>query len=445
MKNIRELSYKCIKKIFEKKSYANIVLLDFSKGLNKLERSFLRELVYGVIENYMYYDWLLSKFSKIKLKKIDENVKIIIKIGMYQILELDRIPDSAAVNESVKLIAKYSNKGAKGFTNAILRNIVRLKNKLPEIDKENILDCLSIKYSYPKWLIEMWIKQYGEKFTEELLIANSKRHYLNVRINTIKGDNIEVEKFLNDSGYIFEKSDYSKYSYKIKNPAGILESEIYKEGKIDIQDLSSILSVEILDPKVGERVLDVCAAPGGKTGFIAQIMENEGNISARDIYQSKLNEIDKKMQRLGVSIVKTQKIDALIFNEKDVEKWDKCLIDAPCSALGLIRNKPEIKYFRDESIMKKFPEIQMKILRNVSNYVRKGGSIVYSTCSINKAENEKLIEQFLKENGEFELEKFPENFLIRKNIKNINYGMLQLSPNENDTNGFFISKIKRKC
>lgn len=441
--NVRDRAFKALKDIFINKSYSNLAAIKYSRDLDGREKAFLRELMYGTLENSIYYEWIISKFSKIKMKKIDEDVKIIMKTAIHQILCLDRIPDSAAVNEAVKLVGKYSNRGAKGFANGVLRSISRKKDSLPEISRKDMAEYLSVRYSYQKWMIKMWIDDYGAEFTEELCRANNERHYMNIRVNGLKADAEEIERFLSENGYEFEKSEYSDMSYKIENPSGLVDSEIYRDGKIDIHDITSVMAAEALSPQPGENILDICAAPGGKTGCLADIMDNRGSISARDIYENKISQIEEKMKRLGVSCVKAETGDAEVFGEEDTEKWDRCLADVPCSALGLIRNKPEIKYFRTEESMELFPETQMNILKNASEYVEKGGTLVYSTCSINRRENEELVKRFLEENPEFELSDFSSD--IKKSIisDDAEKGMIQFFPNVHGTNGFFIAKMKK--
>lgn len=441
--NVREKAFLALVEIEKNKAYSNLIANKYSEGMDSRDRGFLRELLYGTVENYIYYEWIISKFSKIKIRKIDTEVKIILKMAVHQIMNLDRVPDSAAVNEAVKLVGKYSNTGAKSFVNGVLRNISRNKETIGFPDRTDIVKYLAVRYSYPDWLIKNWIDDYGAEFTEELCIANSGRHFMNIRVNTLKTNSDELQKILEKEGYEIELSEYSDLSFRVNNPAGIVDSSLYIEGYFDIQDVSSILAGEASDVKPGEKLLDICSAPGGKAVHMAAIMENDGYIEARDIYEHKLKEIEKKAERLGVKILKTELKDAEVFDESDVEKWDICLADVPCSALGLIRNKPEIKFNRTENEMDEFPRIQRRILENASKYVKKGGTIIYSTCTINKRENIELIEKFISDNKEFKFEGFGNN--IKESIisKDAEKGYLQLFPNIHDTNGFFIAKLKK--
>ncbi len=441
--NVREQAYRAIMEIETKKAYSNLVANKYSQGMDSRDRGFLRELLYGTIENYIYYEWIISKYSKIKIRKIDPEVKIILKMAIHQIVSLDRIPDSAAVNEAVNLVGKYSNIGAKSFVNGVLRNISRNKDNIGYPDKSDIVKYLAVRYSYPDWLIRMWIEDYGPDFTEEICIANAGKHFMNIRVNSIKTTREELISMLIKEGYDIEVSEYSDHSYRVNNPGGLLDSYIYKDGYIDVQDVSSTLVGDSSGVVPGEKVLDICSAPGGKTVHLASIMNNEGYLEARDVYEHKLRDIEAKAERLGVKIIDTKISDATVFQVEDVEKWDICVADVPCSALGLIRNKPEIKLYRTEDEMKEFPVIQRKILENAAKYIKKGGVIIYSTCTVNRRENIDIIENFLSENREFRLEGFGKYLKKSKISEEADRGYVQLFPNKHDTNGFFIAKLKK--
>ena len=444
-KNSRELALKILNEVTEDDAYSNLSInKNIDKSVTDLDASFIREVVYGVLENKIYIDYVIRSFSKVRLKRIEPVIMNILRIGIYQMLFMDRIPDSAAVNESVKLAKTYASKGSHAFTNGMLRNISRNKDKieLPDKSKDGI-KYLSVKYSHPEWMIERWKKQYNFPFAEELVKANNKRPKLNIRTNTLKISRDELIERLEDQNLICKKTPYAKDGIIVENPINIINTDEFKEGLFQIQDESSMLVSQIMDPKEGSLVIDVCSAPGGKTTHIAQMMNNKGRVIARDIYDHKLKLINENSKRLGLDIIEIEEYDATKLDENLLEKADYTLVDAPCSGLGLIRRKPDIKWNKRESDIDNIKELQYEILETSSKYVKKGGVLVYSTCTIDKEENINLIKQFLSENDDFELLDFKD---LVDNSKDLikNTGYIELFPNINDTDGFFISKMVKK-
>lgn len=442
-RNARELALKILQEINEKNAYSNLAInRNLDDTISSLDDSFIREIVYGVIENKLYLDWIIQKFSKIKFKKISPLIKEILRIGVYQIIIMDRIPDSAACNESVKLTKKYSHRGTQGFVNGILRNIVRNKENilLPDINN-NPIDYLSIKYSHPKWMIEDWIEQFGINFTEKLCIANNERPKLNIRVNTLKISRSELIERLESSGLQAEKTKYAEDGIKISNPFRITDTKEFKNGYFTIQDESSMLVAQIMNPKEGSLVIDLCSAPGGKATHIAQIMNNKGQILSRDIHKHKLKLIDENTSRLGINIIQTQNFDALELDESLIEKADFCLTDVPCSGLGILRRKPDIKWKKVQEDIKEIVNLQYKILENGSKYLKSGGVLIYSTCTIRKEENLGLIRRFLGNNPEFKLLQFDDLLTMSGDFKNSKEGYIEMYPHKHGTDGFFIAKL----
>ena len=357
---------------------------------------------------------------------------------------MDRIPHSAAVNESVKLAKKYVHKGTSGYVNGVLRNFSRNKEKLMQIQKDNSLEYLKIKYSHPEWIINEWIDEYGLDFTERLLKANNTRPRLNIRVNTLKTTISNLKNLLCKYGYDLYETKYAKDGLVVKNPARITETEEFKSGYFIIQDESSMLVGQIANPKENDLVLDMCSAPGGKSTHLAQIMNNKGKIISWDIYEHKLKLVEKNASRLGIDIIETQKHDAAKINEEMINKFDICIVDAPCSGLGVIRRSPEIKMNRKESDIKDLVKIQKSILNNAKSYVKPGGTIIYSTCTIRQVENIDIINNFLNENKDFELEPFDEKLSSKENIEEAKSGYIQMFPHIHKTDGFFIARIKKK-
>ncbi|SCY85362.1 NusB antitermination factor [Alkaliphilus peptidifermentans DSM 18978] len=442
--NAREGALKVLYEVEVDNAYSNIALNKElkDKPYSAKDRGFMTELVYGVLENLIMIDNVIEQFSSIKLKKINAYTLILLRLAIYQILYLDKIPPSAAVNESVNLSKIYCKRSS-GFINGILRNMLRQKEniKIPD-EKKDFVGYLSVTYSHPKWMIEEFLKFFDPVFTKELLKANNQKPELNVRVNTLKISVEEAIKALNNSGFDVVQNAFISEGLTIKGDKNLFELEALKEGLIYIQDFGSMLIGKIVDPKENDFVIDVCSAPGGKTTHMAQLMNNKGNIIARDVYDHKLKLIEKNAKALGIKIIKTEKFDGKVLDKSLIEKADKVLVDAPCSGLGIIRRKPEIKYRKRPDDIKEITSLQLKILKNASMYVKPGGSLVYSTCTIDPRENAEVIDQFLKDSSEYQQVNIGE---VYKNMIPGNHkDTIQLYPNIHHTDGFFISKLIKR-
>lgn len=438
--NSRELAFKTLYDIERNKNYSNISINKNFKNVNisDQEKGLATELIYGIIENKYYLNYIIDKLSKIKSKKMSTYVKISLWLGIYQILFLDSIKDHAAVNESVNLIKKYDKKSS-GFVNAILRNVLRQKDSIMEIKDKEIKDELSIKYSYNPWIVEKWIKDFGQDFTEDLLDANAEKPNLYIRTNTLKISRDELIGKLAKEGIKCTKVNGIDEAIMVQNLKNIEGNELFKLGYFTIQDISSMLVGKIANPEKDSKVLDICSAPGGKTTHVATIMENTGQVIARDVFDHKLKLIKSTVNRLGLTNVSIENRDALKLDDNSIDKFDYVLADVPCSGLGIIRRKPEIK-FKEASELSGLPDIQSKILNNASKYVKENGTLIYSTCTIHDEENIDVVEQFLKENKNFELVPI-ENINI--DLDNQEKGYIKIYPNIHGMDGFFIAKLKR--
>lgn len=438
--NSRELAFKTLYDIERNKNYSNISINKNFKNVNisDQEKGLATELIYGIIENKYYLNYIIDKLSKIKSKKMSTYVKISLWLGIYQILFLDSIKDHAAVNESVNLIKKYDKKSS-GFVNAILRNVLRQKDSIMEIKDKDINDELSIKYSYNPWIVEKWIKDFGQEFTEDLLDANAEKPNLYIRTNTLKISRDELIGKLAKEGIKCTKVNGIDEAIMVQNLKNIEGNELFKLGYFTIQDISSMLVGKIANPEKDSKVLDICSAPGGKTTHVATIMENTGQVIARDVFDHKLKLIKSTVNRLGLTNVSIENRDALKLDDNSIDKFDYVLADVPCSGLGIIRRKPEIK-FKEGSELSGLPDIQSKILNNASKYVKENGTLIYSTCTIHDEENIDVVEQFLKENKNFELVPI-ENINI--DLDNQEKGYIKIYPNIHGMDGFFIAKLKR--
>jgi len=426
----RNIALKSLYEINTKQAYSNIVLNKFinenRERLSNLDINFISELVYGVVTWKLTLEYIIQKYSKTKLKKMSDWVKNILYLGSYQIIFLDKVPKSAAVNESVNLCKKYNFKSV-GLVNAILRKIE--KSDYEEISNiTNSITRISLKYSMPEWIVKKFCDEYGEEETANICQNLNLRPNISVRINRLKG---KVE--LGEKGIL---EDFRT----ITGTKNITKTKEYIEGNITIQDEAAGLSSFVLSPKEGEIVLDACSAPGGKTTYLAELMHNKGKIVAWDIYEERLKQVDQNAKRLGIDIIQTEVHDATKLKEEYVEKFDKILLDVPCLGLGVIRRKPDIKWNRQENDIKEISDIQFNILKTCSKYLKNNGVLVYSTCSMLKEENDEIIEKFIKEEN-FETvnidEQIPNEF-----SKITTNNMVQFLPSQKH-DGFFITMLKK--
>ncbi|MGX4598754.1 16S rRNA (cytosine(967)-C(5))-methyltransferase RsmB [Faecalimicrobium sp. JNUCC 81] len=438
--NAREIAFKVLCDIEDNNNYSNIAINKHFKNLNlsNQERGLATEIIYGVVENKYYLDYIIDKLSKIKTQKLSTYVKILLRMGIYQIAFLDSISDYASVNETVNLVKKY-DKRSSGFVNAILRNIIRNKEEVLKVDIESEIMSLSTKYSYSPWMIKNWINNFSKEFTEDLLEANSEKPSIYLRVNTLKINREELINKLEEMDIKAYKVPQVEEALKVENLKNIENNKLFKEGLFTIQDISSMLVGKIINPKENSLVLDVCSAPGGKSTHLATHMNNTGKVVARDVFEHKLKLIDNTVKRLGLENVEIESFDASKLDVESVEKYDYVLADVPCSGLGIIRRKPEIK-FKTKAELKDLPSIQKTILENASKYVKVNGILVYSTCTIQDSENIDVVNEFLNENENFELVPIDE---INIDLDNQDKGYLKIYPNIHGMDGFFIAKLKK--
>lgn len=437
----RELALKILLDIEENNNYSNIAINKHFKnvGMSNKDRGLATELVYGVIENKYYLDYIIDKLSKIKCKKMNNYVKILLRMGIYQILLLDNISDYASVNETVSLVKKY-DKRSSGFVNAILRNVIRQKDTIEEVDiKNDEIMYLSTKYSYKPWIIKNWINNFSKEFTEDLLEANNEKPSIYLRTNTLKITRDELIKKLKDEGINCSIVPIVEEAIKVENLKNIENNKLFKDGLFTIQDISSMIVGKVMNPRDNSLVIDVCSAPGGKTTHLATLMNNTGKVVSRDIFDHKLKLIQSTVDRLGLTNVEVESFDASILDESSVDKFDYVLADVPCSGLGIIRRKPEIKY-KEKAELKDLPDIQSTILNNASKYVKVGGTLVYSTCTIQDNENIDVVQRFLDNNSNFKLVPIDE---VKVDLDNQEDGYLKIYPNIHNIDGFFIAKLER--
>ena len=420
MANPRKLAVKALLKINTDSAYSNITLnsLFSESDASPMDKALATALVYGVLDRKITIDYVLSKFLKTPLKKVAPFTKEVLRTAVYQIMFMDKIPDSAAVDEAVKLVKASKESRNSGFVNAVLRNILRAETLLPQGDS---LEDLSIIYSCPKEIIESFVNDYGINNAKCLLEESLKSADITVRVNTVKTN---VEDFEKEIGIDTLKTDIEG-GLILKSGIDVGKNKLYNDGLFYVQDLASQKAVSVLNPTADSSVLDMCAAPGGKSFTMALLMQNKGEIVSCDLYPQRVELIEKSAKRLGLSIIKTKVSDATVYDE-GLGEFDYILCDAPCSGLGVIRRKPDIKYKAFEEF-DSLCEIQLKILKNAVKYLKKGGKLLYSTCTLRKKENEDIVNAFLSENKDFKCE-YSHTFM----------------PHTDGTDGFYCALLTNK-
>lgn len=434
MINCRKETVKLLCKTFSEESYSNILLDSVlsSSEMTVQDRKFITTLYYGVLEKKITLDYIISLCSSRKPSKLDETVLNILRTGIYQIKYMDSVPDNAAVNEAVKLARGFRVTSASGFINAVLRNFIRGGAGYREPADEKMK--LSVRYSVEPDIIKLVSDGYGREFAEAFFKRSLEKSPVYVRFNSAAADEEEFFRALGKTGaYRF---DMLPDCYVLSS-GNLTGTEAFRKGYFHVQDISSQFACVALNPKENDKVLDLCSAPGGKTFTMAQMMKGTGRIFAFDLHAHRADLISDGAGRLGLKNVTALQGDALVHNP-ELEGADKILCDVPCSGLGVIRKKPEIRYKKTETFSELY-DIQFRILQNAASYLKKGGELVYSTCTLNRRENDDIIDRFLAENSEFEgvnfLEEAGEPFGSYKAV---------LGACGPDCDGFFISKIRRK-
>lgn len=422
MANARKIAVNALIEVSKNGSYSNITLNKIlaTDGLSETDKAFATALFYGVLDRRITLDYFISRHIKTSIDKVSPTALECLRIALYQILYMDKIPTSAAVDESVKIIKHSKEKYLSGFVNGVLRNALRSGFELP---KSNDVYSLSIKYSCPEWIVKSFINDYDIDNAVKLLEQSLCVPPVTVRVNTLKTDTDKLAEILLQEGVKTEKTTI-KNSLRIVGGIDISHCKSYSEGMFHIQDISSQTAISVLMPSPGERVLDLCAAPGGKTFTMAEYMENSGEIIACDIYEQRLKLIDSGADRLKIDIIDTKLNDASAINN-ELGTFDAILCDVPCSGLGVIRRKPEIKYKNYDAYFD-ITLIQHKILENAATYLKVGGRILYSTCTLRKCENEGIINTFLDKHTDYEL-KYQRTFM----------------PHSDGTDGFYCALLQK--
>lgn len=410
--NPREAAVIALYKTEKEGEYSNRALLSAVKDLSGRDTALATEMVMGVLRNKIYLDFIIRSYSKIRLKKLSDYVLQILRCGVYQLVKMDKIPPSAACNEAVKLAKKYAHSAAGGYVNGVMRTVSRNIDNLPK-PKGTAAEVMSIKYSCPLWLVEKLINQSGEETTEDILSDSIKPHPTMLRVNRLKTTADELMEVLKAEGINAVKDTETENCLRVSGAIDINKSNAYKNGLYTLQNINSIRAAALVNPRSGDTVMDLCAAPGGKTTYLAEMMENKGKIYAFDLHKHKIDLINNSAKRLGIDIIKAENKDTSKLMEEFSGIADCVLADVPCSGIGVIHKKPDIKYNRTESDIEELVKIQKNILNAAAVYVKGGGSIVYSTCTILEEENQNRIKEFLENHKDFKKE-YEETYYAHK-------------------------------
>ncbi len=441
--DVRKIVLDILMEISKSDSMSHLVISDALtkyQYLDKNKRKFISRTTLGTVEKRIELDYIINSFSKIKVKKMKPLIRNLLEMSVYQIKYMDSVPDSAICNEAVKIAESRHFSGLKGFVNGVLRNIARNIDKIEYPQKEDDkIKYYSVKYSVPEWLIQMWLNMYGEKMLDDILNGFTKENKTYIRCNTDKISPEKLQEKLQKEDITVKAVKDIPYAFLIEGYDYISDIKEFEEGLFQVQDLSSMIAGQIAAFDDDDYIIDMCAAPGGKSINAALLMKN-GYVDARDISYAKVNKILDNIHRLGIEKIKVQVSDATVFDEESCEKADVLIADVPCSGLGIIGRKPDIRYNVTPQKIDSLVILQRKILDNAVKYVKPGGYLVYSTCTINKKENEENV-KWLCDNYDYELVK-QDDIFYKYSVSDVD-GCIQLIPGMNDTDGFFIAKLKR--
>ena len=441
-KSSRQLAYEALMRVEREQAYSNITLnLIFSEeNADMRDKAFASVLFYGVIEKKLLLDYNLSQFSDKPINKLDTEMLVILRMGLYQLFFMNSVPAAAAVNESVKLCKDNNLYSASGYANGVLRRASKADSLTFPNKRKGKNKYLSIKYSCPEKIIRLWRESYGDDIVQGILTSLEGRPPIAARVNTLKTDTDSLVLSLHEENIGAESSELLDGCIFLHETGSVENIMQYSEGLFHVQDTASQLCCRLLEAKPGNTVIDSCSAPGGKAFTIAQYMKNSGKIISCDMYKSRLTLVRQGAERLGVDIIETVAADSSEY--KAFPQADRVLCDVPCSGLGVIRRKPELRY-KENLGLDTLPDLQYLILCNCAAFAKSGGIVIYSTCTLNPSENGMNIRRFLSEHPEFEPYRLKLPMGIRRGIDEPE-NELTLFPHINGTDGFFISAVKRK-
>ena len=407
------------------------------KGLDRREAAFATRLTYCVLQNRALLDFYIGAYCTQNFEKLEPFVRDVLRLGACQILMMDRVPDSAAVSEAVDMVKRHKRQRAAGFVNAVLRKISQNKDSLPPIPADHIIQYLSIRYSHPEWLVERLVEILGRKQAEEFLRLDNEAVPMTIQRNPLKCDREELVRELEECGVSMREHPWLPDCWEVSGTGDLEQLSAFINGWFQVQDAAAKAAALAGGAKPGDAVLDVCAAPGGKTFACSMSMENTGSITSCDIHAHKLELIERSAQRLGITCLKTELADGRNNREEWNETFDLVVCDVPCSGLGIIRKKPDIRY-KDPRALSGLPNVQKAILENACRYVKSGGVLLYSTCTILPEENEGVVDSFLSSHTEF----YKEPFCLAEGLEETN-GALTLWPQRHGTDGFYLCRMRK--
>ena len=436
---VRELAMQVLQKVHVEGAYANVVLVETLREvqLSERDRRFLTELVYGVTKAGASLDYMIGRYVA-DLRKAQPAIRELLRLGFYQIFCMDRVPPSAACNTAVELAKKHGRRGADSFVNGVLRAALREPESAAFPDGRDARS-LALRTWHPQWMVERWIRTYGYERTEELCRCNNTSAPLSMRVNTLRTNRDALMAQLTAAGAQVRASAWVPDGIVLDAHGALDELAALREGLAQVQDESSMLVAHILGAEPGMTVIDACAAPGGKTTHIAQRMENRGWILAFDIYEEKIRRIERNAKRLGISIIEAHLSDACEIGAVYAGQADRVLVDAPCSGLGVLRRKPDARWKKSARDAKTLPSLQHAILESAAQTVKKGGVLVYSTCTMEECENAAVVNAFLETHTDFALEETGRFLPVQKTAER----MVQIMPEADGPDGFFIARMRR--
>lgn len=446
-KHCRELAVEILFKVENRSAYANVLLDQALKkhSLSLRDRALLTQLVYGALRWRGTIDWHLSRYLSRPLPDMDSYLRNLLRLALYQLLFLDKVPDYAAVNEGVEQAKKYGGKRAGGMINAVLRRILREKDRLtypkPEV---GLVPYLSARWSHPEWMIKRWLEYFGSEEVNLLLEANNREAPLILRANCLRGSRQTLLETFLKAGLEAAATPWSPQGICVKGSAGVEELPGFAEGLFQVQGEASQLVGYLLDPKPGERILDACAAPGGKTTHLAELMKDRGELVAVDISARGLEKLKQNVQRLNLRSIRSIHVDVLQRLKGPLAApYDRILLDAPCSALGTLRSHPEAKWHKSEADIERLGKVQKRFLRNLAAYLKPGGILLYATCTLTREENEETVEDFLDQESGFTLQAAA-TYLPREAMGLTRGDYFMALPHKHDTDGFFAARLRKE-
>ena len=444
--NLREVALGILMEITEEEAYSHVVIrqvLEKYQYLEKRDRAFISRTVEGTLEHMIQIDYIIEQFSNVPVYNMKPLIRNLLRMSVYQMKYMDSVPDSAVCNEAVKLASRKGFYNLKGFVNGVLRNTARRLNQVRYPDpKLEPLHYLSVKYSFPIWMLDKWVSQFGYEVTEKICRDSHMEKPTVVRCNLTKASKEEIIEELEGQGITVKQHPYLDYALEISDYNYMKAISAFKKGWIQVQDISSMLVAEVAAPNWGDKCIDVCAAPGGKSLHIADKLMGSGYVEARDVSEYKVKLMQENIERQNAINIRAVLKDATVRDEASVQKADIVIADLPCSGLGVIGKKQDIKYKMSEKQQQNIVKLQRKILSVVWEYVKPGGILVYSTCTIGADENQYNIKWFL-ENFPFRLESIDPYICDSLKGKTTKGGYIQLLPGVHKSDGFFIARLRR--